>query len=77
MRFVDNTDKIYKAETKEDLVKELYKGSFAKVHSVDLNDWVKLCALRIEEQYKVVITYNNSVGFIDELIKHNFIKEIN
>tara|TARA_R110000772_G_scaffold121643_1_gene227898 strand:- start:69 stop:302 length:234 start_codon:yes stop_codon:yes gene_type:complete len=77
MRFIDNSDKTYKASTKEELLYELYKTSFAKVHSIDLDDWVDKCALRIEEQYKVVITYNNSVGFIDELIKHNFIKEIN
>lgn len=77
MRFIDNDNNRYRAATKVELVQELYKKSFAKLHSKDIDDWVFKCAKRIWEQYDYRLQFANYDDFVDELIKYGFIKEIN
>jgi disulfide oxidoreductase YuzD len=76
-RFRDTNGNQYFATTKVDLVHELYKTSFAKVHSKDIDEWVNQCAKRIWEQYDYRLLYADYDDFVDELIRYGFIKEIN
>ena len=79
MQFVNaKTNMTFKANTKNELVEELYATSWIdKTQCVELEEWMRLCAIRIYEGYEVEIVYVNSVDFADELIRFNFIKEIN
>ena len=77
MRFADNKFRYYKANSKQDLAMELYKTSFASVHASDLDDWCRQCAGRINEQFGYEFDYTDPSSFVDELIKHKLIMEIN
>ena len=76
MRFADNNFNMYRAETKSALAHELYRSSFARVHATDVYDWCTKCSDRIYEQYNYRMEFTDLESFIDELIKHNLILEI-
>ena len=77
MRFMDNNGNRYASDTKVGLVYELYKRSWAKVHCIDIDEWVAKCEFRIWEQYDIRIEYKTYEDFIDELIRYSLIKEVN
>ena len=77
MRFKDNNDRVYISRTKEDLVVELWLSSFAKAKAENAEDWCRQCEKRIHEVDGTRIIYNDCESFIDELIKYDFIREIN
>jgi hypothetical protein len=77
MRFKDNNNKSYVASTKKDLATELWLTSFAKAYAENVDEWCAQCASRIFEQHGINLVYTDCKDFIDELIKYEFIKEIN
>ena len=79
MRFKDaQTNRTFKAATKEELVYELYATSWiGEKHGVELKDWLRLCSIRIDEGYGIQIAYLDPIDFVDDLILFNFIQEIN
>ena len=77
MKYADNEFNIYKATSHEELAMELYKTSFARTYAADLDEFMSQCADRIYEQYVYRLEYTDVDSFIDELIKHNLIVEIN
>tara|TARA_R110000868_G_scaffold71544_1_gene209447 strand:+ start:2022 stop:2255 length:234 start_codon:yes stop_codon:yes gene_type:complete len=76
MRYIDNTNQSYKAATRAELAQELYRTSWAKVHSFSAAEWYANAANRIQEQYGYDIDYSSPTVFVDELIKHNLIMEM-
>jgi len=76
MRYIDNTNQAYVATTRAELAQELYRTSWAKVHSLSQAEWYANAANRIQEQYGYNIDYSSPTAFVDELIKHNLIMEM-
>lgn len=77
MRFADDNDKVYQSRTKEGLVVELMESASFWVDADTVTDFMHGCATRIVNSMDVDIQYYDAESFVNELIRCNYIREIN
>jgi hypothetical protein len=77
MRFVDDNGWVYQAKTKEGLVVELMESATFWVNADTVADFMHGCATRIVNSMDVDIQYYDAESFVDELIRCDYIREIN
>ena len=77
MRFVDKDGVAYEANTKMGLALELYDHARHWIPTLTMYDFMEGCSVRIFNETSIDMDFADPNSFVDELIKYNFIKEIN
>ena len=78
MKYIESyTHEIFNATNRAELAEELYSTSWAKAHSDSKEEWFACAAHRVQEQHGVNVDYSSPAAFVDGLLEHRLIVEIN